>query len=186
MSEEKEIFGQKTTNFIGGVALIVIYQIFPESLFWVLLISFIGMYCLLIYSYKENLRYKSIIILSSIIISFNVISYTYPEIINFLNLPEYFASEMEMNITLVILSNLVYFIVSLIFHTLIKSHWINLVSATFLIMIYRVTVQIEQVMTISYTFKWFLILVIGFIGFLQVLIRLVIVLLDLMDFLRFG
>jgi hypothetical protein len=149
MAEKKEGFGEQIIHFISLAIIIGMYQVFPEMIFWVFLIMFIGAYGLFIYSYHENITISYTVGITFSVIIIDIITYQYPFLIN---LPEEFSSKSEFYTTILLFSATAYFIVSLLFHSMVKSHWINLIVATFLIMIYKILSQFDAFMSIDKTF----------------------------------
>jgi len=157
---EKKSIGENILHFLGVGIVIVILEKFPESHFWLPLGLFILFLPMFIFAYKDDIKIIHILILTLSIIGVEFILDKYPELIN---ISDNINSQSELYTSLIIFSTLIYFFISFIFHSFVKSHWINLVSTTYLIMIYRALYNFSNFMSLKHTFVSFIAMLVGLI-----------------------
>ncbi len=155
---EKKKNSESILHFIGVGIVVTIFESFPEASFWLPLGLIIIFTPFILFEYKNKINILYTLILTLFIIGIELIINNHPEL---LYIPDTIGSESELYVTIIIFSILIYFFISLIFHFFIKSHWINIITTTYIILLYKIIYNFNEFIKLKHTFISFIAMLIG-------------------------
>jgi len=164
--ENKSSFLGNVFHFIAFGIVVSVYEAFPQALFWVWFVFLIIGFIAIIGSNSQNIRIIYVLSMALITIVLDILSFYFPNIIN---IPETVNNTSELLLTAILFSMIVYFLISFIFHFYIKLHWINFITVTFVICLYKIFSQYKLFfITMEHNFLSFIAFLLGSVGLIGI------------------